>query len=158
MSFQISKTAQDWFKKINNKSPFDTSPNMDFYYMCFLLGINSTKQKQLNEPEDGKPFIAANATWPGLYKDNSKTIIAMLLESELENFSIDRRDKDAVKAHLNKYLKPSSPFDLTDNAIKIMDNYSYTGFLELQEEIHEAPSQVNVFLSQYHKVLTKYLS
>jgi len=155
MSFQISRTAQKWFKGIETQAPFNNTSTMDFYYMCFLVGINSGKNP--SELQDGRTFLAAGVGWPTSYTESMYTIIAMFLESEITRFSIDRDNKENVKEHVGKYIDPSNPMKLTPHAIKIMDSFSFAGFLEIQQEL-EAPTQVNVLISEYSKLLNKYIS
>ena len=155
MSFQISKTAQKWFKGVETQAPFNKTTSMDIYYICFLVGINSGKEPR--EPEDGRTFLAAGVGWPTSYTESMYTIIAMFLDSEVDRFAINRDDKEDVKNHLSKYIAPSTPTLLTPHAIKIMDSISYAGFLEIHDEL-EAPTQVNVLISEYTKLLNKYIS
>ena len=147
--FQLSRSANHWFRKIEGKQPFDRTKKMDIYYLCLLIGILSGKNTDLVDAEPS--FVKS---WPGDYKNNLFTIITIFLNAELERFGISKNDEPGIKKHLVNYLT-NEDIRLSEMAIKQLNNYSYGGFIELKKEMINEPEDVTVFLIDYYKILKK---
>jgi hypothetical protein len=150
--FCLSKTASHWFKGIDAQHPFkEGAANMNIYYLCALIGLQS------NEPpielEDGLPAFVK--TWPQAYSHVIHPIIALFLQAEIKRFSIQIDNKDAVKKHIKNYISPEDSIRLTEMGVKILNNYSYTGFVILKKEFREEPKAATEFFEKYLKILNK---
>lgn len=150
--FQLSSSARRWFKKLEGQDPFNKSPLMDQYYLCLLIAVNSKRTPE--EVPDAQPAFLSKG-WPDQYKENSNLIISLFLNAEINRFLIDRTNKEAVKKHIANYLDPQSILNLSAEGIKHLNNYAYTGFLIIKESLREEPIEVNSFLNDYNKLLTK---
>ena len=150
---QLSSSARSWFKKIEGLDPFNNSPLMDIFYICLLIGIYSKRTPE--EMMDAQsPFLSKGL--PSAYKENSNLILSLFLNAELIRFLIDRNDKEAVKNHIAMYLDSHSLYNLSEIGLKHFNNYAYTGFLVIKEDIGEEPNEINAFLNDYNMILAKY--
>ena len=153
--FQISKSAHIWFKKIDQKKGYTNAPIMDIYYMCFIVGVLS--KKPLRQLEDGEGAFYSRGGWPGVYQDNYQNIIGLFLESELDRFKVDRKNKDSVRENVNKYLDTDNTTKLSNDAIETMNDYSYTGFIHIRDTLKEEPENLVNFLVDYSKIVKSFL-
>lgn len=141
MSFRLSHDAKDWFKGLFNKDPFVKTPNMDFYYLCLLVGLKYKKKEPIQNPD-----IVFIEYWPGVYKSSMYSILALFFQRELDNLKIDLSKRDEVKSQLKTLIDSRKPTGLTDFAAKQLDDYSYGGFLEIKSKLIEPPKDSSIFL------------
>ena len=150
--FSLSKTASSWFKGIESQNPFNEgAPNMNIYYLCLLIGLQSNEP--LTELQDGLPAFVK--TWPQSYANVIHPIIAMFLHAEIKRFAVEVNNKDAVKKHIKNYISPEDSIRLTEMGVKVLNNYSYSGFVILKKEFREEPKAATEFFEKYLKILNK---
>ena len=147
--FNISNDAKDWMKNIskNNSNIFDT--DMDIYYLFLLAGLVGKKRKSTDDTNT----TGFNKEFPKAFKDSQKLIINFLLITGKKYKGIRDDDKERLSSELiQKYLDPDNIAKLSSDGFSLADEYSYGGYLLLQEKMMP-PSNVADFFIAYNKIL-----
>jgi len=158
--FILSNDAIDWFNIVIKKKPYTQSASLDVYHMCFticankVLKDNDLRFEEIQNPHK-EPFIPV---WAESYKEHSLSIIALMLEAEVTRLDYDKNDKEAIRAFIRDNLDVGSPTNLSRDGGKLMDLYSYNGFLFLQKKMREKPEDPVLLLREYGNILSGILN
>ena len=158
--FILSNDAIDWFNIVIKKRPYTQSASLDVYHMCFticankVLKDNDLRFEEIQNPHK-EPFIPV---WAESYKEHSLSIIALMLEAEVTRLDYDKNDKEAIREFIRDNLDVGSPTNLSRDGGKLMDLYSYNGFLFLQKKMREKPEDPILLLREYGNILSGILN
>ena len=154
--FILSNDAIDWFNIVIKNRPYTQSASLDVYHMCFTVCANKVlKDNDLHFEEDQNPHKEAFIPlWAEAYKEHSLSIIALMLEAEITRLDYDKNDKEAIRSFVRDNLDVDSPTRLSKVGGKLMDLYSYNGFLFLQKKMREKPEDPILLLREYGDILS----
>ena len=149
--FQISEDAKEWMKDISKDDSGIIGTDMDVYYLFLLVGLIANKRSSTEDIS----VLGFNREFPKAYKDSQKLIINFLLITEKKYKGIRDDDKERLSTELiQRYLDPDNAAKLSTKGFTLADEYSYGGFLLLQERIPR-PTNVTDFFIAYNKTLNK---
>lgn len=148
--FRLKPEIEGWFSNISPKGVLKAK--WDLYYLCLMLGLASGRAEALTgDRTDMVDYFIED------YKKSQKLIISLFMCAELGNLGIQFSDRLMAKDILDKYLNPTNPSYLTNNAFQRMNEYSYGGFLLLAENL-DKPHDQATFLLQYEDLLNRVAS
>ncbi len=141
--FRMHKRAAAWTKGLKPSSSQPIKTMLDFYYLFLLVGL----AKNRREPFEGKEFMKEWASDLREYKD---MYVGLLLVMDFHNsgFEVNKETKEIVKNRLSEAIDSGSSTHLTNNAMELMNEYAYGGYLVIEEKIGKQSSQVH-FLNWY---------
>ena len=99
MTFKINRDSSDWFGKIQKKMGKQNFIDLDYYYLCLMIGLSANKKES-----DMKNASEKIDYYPAKYKGSDKLINACMLMMESENLGIDLDKRDSAIRNLDKYL------------------------------------------------------
>ncbi|WP_397584898.1 hypothetical protein [Sphingorhabdus sp.] len=140
--FRLRSDAEKWFKKV------DKGPKFDIYYYCALVGLMSRRR---NEPagEISKDVIDYFITD---FKPYKNLIIGLIIIAELKKSYIDLNEKSAVREVISRIVAPGDT-GLTDNGIKLLNQYASGGFDYLIETGVPKPETREEFMLSYVNII-----
>lgn len=146
--FRLRDDARRFFEKIAQGFKVD----FDQYYFCAIAGLSN----RMRDPEEsGRKSRDLVDYFPGPFKAESETLVALLLATELERLKVNRDDKVAVRMVVKELLDPKAPGRmLSAHGMNVMNSYASAGCdLLRQEWFGEAPTSMDSFLVEYHRCL-----
>lgn len=148
MAFRLSKKASQWFTHISgNKNGFDLF--FDSYYFCLIAGLRKGRKETFTNNQTTEII----QQFPKDYLPNKHLIIALFLHTELNSFGIDLHERTILNKHLSQLIEPNSATNLSDEGMRILNQYSFGGSLVLQEHFPEAPRTLDGFLVGFYKFI-----
>lgn len=148
MAFRLSNKASQWFKHIKVKgSGFELE--FDGYYFCLIAGLKTGRTE--NVPNSETTEIIQQ--FPREYQSNRRLIIALFLHTDLDRMGIDLNEKTALNKHLSFLIQPDSATNLSEDGMRILNQYSFGGFSELQSYFPEPPRTLDNFLVGFYKFI-----
>lgn len=151
MEFRLRKDAREWFRGIRGQMDLDFDP----YYLCLMAGLaarRKTTEREINVTEDTAELVDS---FPRLYQEQGKLIIALFLATELELAEIDTKERAAVHRLVEHYVSNETLSRLTDEGMKELNRYSYGGFEAISEWFSERPRSLETFLPAYRQRLNE---
>jgi hypothetical protein len=145
--FRLKPEVESWFSNISLKGALKSK--WDLYYLCLMLGLGGGRSEPVTgDRTDMVDYFIED------YKKSQKLIISLFMCAELGKFGIQFSDRLMAKDILDRYLNPTNPSFLTNNAFQRMNEYSYGGFLLLVENLGK-PNDQATFLMQYEDLLSR---
>jgi hypothetical protein len=140
--FRLRSDAEKWFRKV------DKGPKFDIYYYCALVGLMARRR---NDPagETSKDVVDYFITD---YKPYKNMIIGLIIISELKKARIDLNEKSAVREVISRIVAPGDT-GLTDNGIKLLNQYASGGFDYLIEAGVPRPETREEFMLTYVNII-----
>lgn len=140
--FRLRSDAEKWFRKV------DKGPKFDIYYYCALVGLMARRR---NDPagENSKDIVDYFITD---YKPYKNLIIGLIIISELKKARIDLNEKSAVREVIGRIVAPGDT-GLTDNGIKLLNQYASGGFDYLIETGVPKPETREEFMLSYVNII-----
>lgn len=149
MDFKLPKESRDYFKYLVKRGDGGARFDMlfDQYYFCLMIGLN---RKTLLSDEHLEPdrFIDA---YPGDYQPQADLIAGLLISAELERKGIEKDDRASIEQEMLLVLDHQSPTRLSEQGMKILNQYAAYGFSVIREQIL-LPQSLEEFLVLYHNL------
>lgn len=141
--FRIRKDAEDWFKHIADKSPFNTK--FDLYYLCLMLGLAARRRERPSETTAFVDYFVED------YRDQELIIDSLLFVSELNRLGYGLDEREEIEEVLSKLLDKNG---LNNEGVIELNAYASGGFEILLEDYGDAvPYSTEEFLPKYVKLL-----
>lgn len=143
MGFRLSDEAREYFRSIDQHSStgkFNTT--WDQYYLCFMAGVI---ERRLGEPPEADPFIEKFTVD---YRDQRYELLASLVSAEIDRKGLPWEDKDGIRDLMMHLLDSSTPTNLSDDGLEMMNRYAEGGFSLIRERIPK-PRDLDEFLVAY---------
>jgi len=147
MDFQLRKDARKWFKDISTHYPI----LFDFYYLCLIVGFASGRRNTHMTSEEVDSLVE---NFPGDFRDRGRRLVGLLIHADLAYLGIDLDKRDDVYSRVAKLVDPNSPSDLSNEGIKIMNQYAHGGFDVLCENFSDRPTSIETFVRKYARCLS----
>lgn len=147
MDFQLRKDARKWFKDIYA----NYSILFDLYYLCLMAGFAAGRRNTQITAEDVDSLVE---NFPGDFRDRGRRLVGLLIHADLAYLGIDLDERDAVYRRVAELVDPNSPSDLSNEGIKIMNQYAHGGFDVLCENFSDRPTSIETFIRKYARCLS----
>ena len=148
MAFRINKSARDqWFKDISNEFSID----FDIYYLCLLPGIVSRRKLELPNSQT----VELIRGFPDLYREQSRIIVSLFLDAELNELGIDFTNKGEVHKAIGSYVNATSQTYLTATGEEQLNQYAHGGFELIASWFDDRPRWFLNFVKTYREQLSK---
>lgn len=149
MDFKLPKDCRDYFKLLFKRGDggarFDTL--FDQYYFCLMVGLD--KKVLLSEHHlEPDRFIDA---YPGDYQSQADVIAGLLISAELVRKGIEKDDRASIEHEMLRILDNNSATRLSEEGMKLLNQYAAYGFSTLRQEILP-PQSLEEFLVMYHNL------
>lgn len=148
MPFRLRRDARRWFQDIERNFKVD----FDIYYFCLMAGLAYGARNSDVKGSDATDLVD---NFPGPYREQSRLIIAMFLESELRRMGIAISDREAVNRYVNSMVDPMAPSQLSENGLRKLNEISFGGFDVLSEYFEDRPRSTEAFLLHYEEFIRK---
>ncbi len=148
MDFQLRKDARRWFKDISNHYPL----LFDLYYLCLMAGFASGRRNtEINSDEvDG---LVEN--FPGDFRSRGRLLVGLLIHTELSRLGIDLDERDDVYSRVAKLVDPNSPAYMSNDGVRLMNQYAHGGFDALCEYFgDDRPKSIETFIRKYFRCIS----
>jgi len=147
MDFQLRKDARKWFKDISHHYPI----LFDLYYLCLMAGFAA-----------GRPNTEINADnvddlvgyFPGDFQSRGRLLVGVLIQVHLSRLGIDLDERDDVYRQVAKLVDPNSPSYLSNEGVRLMNQYAHGGFDVLCEHFSDRPRSIETFLRKYSRCIS----
>ena len=148
MDFQLRKDARKWFKDLSAHYP----TLFDFYYLCLMVGFASGHRNPHITPEEVDSLVD---NFPAVdFRARGRRLVGLLIHADLAYLGIDLDKRDDVYSRVAKLVDPNSPSDLSNEGIKIMNQYAHGGFDVLCENFSDRPTSIETFVRKYARCLS----
>lgn len=147
LPFRLRRAAQQWFKDLQNQNAFKT--NFDAFYFCFIAGIASNRK--VTVPQDDTEELVAY--FPGQYSSRGKLLVGLFLKSELKALGVSMDERDDVHSAIARLVKPEAPNFLSDEGVRVFNQYAHGGYEQLIEWFEDRPRSLETFLRIYKRQL-----
>lgn len=147
MDFQLRKDARKWFKDISAHY----SILFDFYYLCLMVGFAAGRRNPDINPEDVDSLVE---NFPGEFRARGRRLVGLLIHADLAFNGIDLHERDDVYRRVAKLVDPNSPSNLSNEGVKIMNQYAHGGFDVLCENFSDRPTSIETFIRKYARCLS----
>ncbi len=149
MSFRLSQTARDYFRRIDDNSTTGKFETLwDKYYLCLVSGLVHRRlgQETGTDAEFITSFIAQ-------YFDQRFEIIAAFVAAEMARKDIPVEEKE-IRRLMVDLLNPNSPTYLTDEGHRLMNRYAEGGFEVIRDAIPD-PFEFDLFMKEFYDACVK---
>ena len=147
LPFRLRRAAQKWFKDLQEQKAFKT--NFDAFYFCFIAGIAANRKVTI--PQDDTEELVAY--FPGAYNSRGKLLVALLLKSELSALGVSMDERDDVHSAIAHLVKPEAPNFLSDEGVRVFNQYAHGGYEQLVEWFQGRPRSLETFLRTFKSKL-----
>ncbi|MGE5655638.1 MAG: hypothetical protein ACM37W_03415 [Actinomycetota bacterium] len=147
MDFQLRKDARRWFKDIEKHYP----TFFDLYYLCLMAGF---AERRRNTEISSEAVDSLVENFPGEFRPRGRLLVGLLIHTELSRLGIDLDERDDVYRRVAELVDPNSPSDLSNEGVKLMNQYAHGGFDVLCENFSDRPTSIETFLRQYARCLS----
>lgn len=148
MAFRLSKKASQWFTHISVKGTgFELE--FDSYYFCLLAGLKTGRTESLSNSETTEII----QQFPKEYQSNRNLVIALFLHTELKRLGIELSEKTTLNKQLSILVQPNTGTNLSEEGMRLLNQYSFGGFTELQNHFPEPPRTLDNFLVGFYQFL-----
>ena len=145
MPREVRQSKSAWFRDI----AIHYETDFDFYYLCLMAGIASGRKEKLVASET----VDVIDYYPGEFKTRGRLLVAVLLSNEVSQLGLEPEDRDAVRTVIKRLVAPDNAQSLTDEGVRLMNEYAAGGFSELQERMDDRPRSIETFPRQYFKLI-----
>lgn len=147
MDFAVRKDARKWFDSINK----DLELEFDIFYFCFLAGLATGRKKTL--PAAQTDGLVDN--FPGNYGQHRELLVALFLCRELATLGIEMDEGHDVHLEIAKLIDPTAPNRLSDDGVRLFNQYSHGGYEVLLEWFDYKPVSLPIFLRIFHQKISE---
>lgn len=144
--FRIRKDADQWFRKIEGKSPIKTK--FDLFYLCLMLGF---KNELLDSVVDG---VDVYHKFPQEFEGGRMLILTLLITTEMHREGIVFEERNSVQELIARYVATDSPSNLSVEGFKKVNGYASGGFDKLSGIFEDPPEDINVFIARYCRLFS----
>ncbi|HAG80006.1 MAG TPA: hypothetical protein DCL61_02290 [Cyanobacteria bacterium UBA12227] len=144
MDFQLRKDARKWFKDISSNYPI----LFDLYYLCLMAGFASGR-KNLDIHSDDVDDLVEN--FPGEFRSRGRLLVGLLIHTEISRLGIDLDERDAVYRRVAELVEPNSPSYMSNEGVRLMNQYAHGGFDALCEYFGDRPRSIETFIRKYFR-------
>jgi len=149
MSFVFPRNARGYFRAVDEGRAgaprFDSM--FDEYYLCLMLGLDARRLGSDEDLESEKFYD----TYPKEFQSQADIIAGLLIDAELDRQGINSEDRASIEREMVRLLDPQSPVKLSDDGIRLLNQYAAAGFKMIRDQII-APHSLEDFLIAYHGV------
>lgn len=146
MYFQLRRDADEWFESVGES--FQTK--WDRFYLCLMAGFASGKSITF----DASAVTDLVDYYPDEFKTRGRLLVGLLLTTDLAAHGIALTERDSVYRHIAKLVRSDSPSDLTDDGVKLMNQYAYYGYEKIREYWQGDKLQtIEGFLRKYYQFI-----
>jgi hypothetical protein len=147
MSFVFPRNARAYFRSVDDARPgtprFDSM--FDEFYLCLMVGLDARRLGTDEDMESDKFYD----TYPKEFQSQADIIAGLLIDAELDRQGINPEDRASIEREMVRLLDPQSPVKLSDDGIRLLNQYAAAGFKMIRERII-APHSLEDFLIAYH--------
>lgn len=147
MDFQLRKDARRWFKDVEKHY----STLFDLYYLCLMAGF-AERRRNTEISSDAVDSLVEN--FPGDFRSRGRLLVGLLIHTELSRLGINLDERDDVYRRVVQLVDPTSPSDLSNDGVKLMNQYAHGGFDILCENFSDRPTSIETFLRKYAQCLS----
>ncbi|MBE9226202.1 hypothetical protein IQ264_12275 [Phormidium sp. LEGE 05292] len=148
MNFQLRKDAKKWFKDISTNYPLD----FDLYYLCLMAGFASRRRNTEIHSDDVASLVE---NFPGQFRSRGRLLVGLLINTELSRLGINLHERDSVYRRVAKWVDPNSPSYMSNEGVKLMNQYAHGGFDALREYFGNCPPSVETFIRKYSRCINE---
>jgi hypothetical protein len=154
MDFRLRDDTAKWFNKIDSSSPLKTK--FDLYYFCLIFGFASGRKT--DPTANGRKAPEFIPYFVEDFKPAQKTLIGLLIISELKAHGIDVTEKDDVRKVIQGLVDPNTVTNLSDEGMRLMNMYVSGGYDHLAEIKEEKPLKSDTFMIEFTVLLDELIS
>lgn len=147
MSFVFPRNARTYFRSVDEARPgaprFDNM--FDEYYLCLMVGLDARRLGTDEDMESDKFYDS----YPKDFQSQSDIIAGLLIDAELDRQGINSEDRASIEREMVRLLDPQSPIKLSEDGIRLLNQYAAAGFKIIRDKII-APHSLEDFLIAYH--------
>src|SRR5262245_36477522 len=134
--------CKKWFADIESHYP----TQFDLYYLCLIVGFAAPRRVTV-EPGHLTDMVE---NFPGEFRSRARLLIGLLLTTDLKDRAIELDERDSVYRSVAKLVRSDSPSSMSDEGVKLMNQYAHGGFDVLVEQFGgERPRSIEVCLRRY---------
>ena len=146
MHLQMNPDIKKWFADVASHYTTD----FDLYYLCFVAGI-ATRRK-----ERSPKGIDLIDHYPREFSQRGRLLVGLLLATELDVLGIGLTEREAVRKNV-RGLVESNALYLSSEGARLMNHYTYGGWLALCEHFDERPRTIESFVRIYAELIKQSL-
>jgi hypothetical protein len=139
--FQLRKDTDKWFKGVAGHY----ATKFDLYYLCLMVGFAAHRKAKAESSE----VTDLTDDYPKEFKSRGRLLVALLVNTELSSMGIDLDERDAVYREIARLIAPDSRSYLTDEGMRLMNQYAHGGFGALCEHFEDRPRTIETFIREY---------
>lgn len=145
--FRLSNETKSYFKTLKSKLKLE---DFAVYYYCAVIGLLSKEFSEV--PHNADVFVqrVPSDFWGTIYYE----LILLLISTEIKRIGTDYRDRTAMKNLCNDILSSEGYTSLTDNGIKLLNQYCQKGFEIIKQKRIELVDE-EVFYIDYYKLVNE---
>lgn len=144
MDFQLRKDARRWFKDIYDPKLYLL---FDLYYFCLMAGFAARRRNTEISSDDVDGLVE---NFPGEFRSRGRLLVGLLIDTELSRLGINLDEREAVYRRVAELVDPNSPSYLSNDGVRLMNQYAHGGFEVLCEHFGEdRPSSIETFIRKY---------
>jgi hypothetical protein len=148
MDFQLREDARKWFKDISDHYPL----LFDLYYLCLMAGFASGRRNTEIGSDDVKGLVE---NFPGEFRSRGRLLVGLLINTELSRLGIDLDERDDVYSRVAKLVDPNSPSYMSNEGVRLMNQYAHGGFDALCEYFGDRPRSIETFIRKYFRCISE---
>lgn len=148
MYFRLRKDTEAWFNEVS--SYFSTK--FDMYYFCAVVGFASGHKS----PLEGSRATDLVDTFPREFREKGRVLTGALINAELKARGIETNDRDDVHRLLGRLLSHQTPSRLSEEGMRLVNEYCSGGFEELSASFGDKPRSLSSFLVMFPKIVRSY--
>jgi hypothetical protein len=145
MPFRLREDARKWFAEIEGKPPIKTQ--FDLFYFCLMAGLTSGRHS--NPTHGGRAAPEFIQMFIEDYRAAQRLIIGLLIVAELQRLGINLHEKLSVRKTIQALVDPQSPTNLTDEGMRMINEYASGGYDYISEMRSSKPYTVEEFLRDF---------
>lgn len=145
--FRLRTDARKWFSELRDNRAFRV--DFDIFYFCFMAGIAGGHKPQVQQSETAQLVDY----FPERYRGRREQIVAMFLARELQELAVDSTQKEIVNSAISKLIDPHAQNFLSDEGVKLFNNYANGGYELLIGWFDDKPRQLDTFLRAYKRFI-----
>ncbi len=151
LSFRLPREAKSgekgWFRDIAKHYETD----FDLYYLCLMAGIAAGHKENLQSDKS----VEVIHYYPGEFRTRGRLLVAVLLSNEVAQLGIEPEDREGVRTVIKRLVASDNQQQLTDEGVRLMNQYVAGGFYELQERFDDRPRSIETFPRRYFEIISE---
>jgi hypothetical protein len=146
LGFELRHDAKRWFKAFEKEK---TLILFDIYYFCLIPGF-ITKRRNLEIHSEDVDEMTRD--FPSVFRSRGELLVGLLIDTELSRLGIDLKERKSVYSTISELVITSPPY-LSNEGIKLMNQYAHGGFDVLCERMDERPRSIETFVRKYYLLI-----